>query len=425
MTFSKSDAKKQVVKARRLCGEEDYDSEESALNGEVDDSAAATDAKARQTRTSLDGQKGSSFDHQGLHPSRRLHLAISAENKSRRSRKRKSQTGNGSDIAPNSKRKANSESTCTTSETFSASNKGRRQRANKGSRSEDHDLQAKAGDGVVSAHPDAPKAQDRPNVGRKVEVKSTQTKASTERTNGNLENAHSDRRKSDEKTSSPLLSVTHQEGFPKDLKPSKKRLRKRQLRKEKRLARKSTDQTVSLTDVKAADEMTSSANDSIGPQDRTRSIEPKSQAEAHENFVRSTQRDPNGQVPYGTKDKEAKNQSQEATAAFDVELRALNAYSNEKQIDSLDKGLLGGETKAVKDNIKEMKAEREKLEEDERAGKRKIEAKVEDLEARKSNKATEALLDPSEPRPKKRRKKYKASADSDVEDVDFRTPMIL
>lgn len=139
------------------------------------------------------------------------------------------------------------------------------------------------------------------------------------------------------------------------------------------------------------------------------SMEPRSQAEAHKNFVRSNERDPNEGGPSTKKSNKNKRKSKETTAALDAELRALNTYSNEQQIDDFDKGQLGDASNAVKNDIKNAKAEQEGMIEDEKAGKRKVEQSIQTAaeKKRRNDHTPEPSTEQSKPKRKKPKKKHK------------------
>jgi len=141
------------------------------------------------------------------------------------------------------------------------------------------------------------------------------------------------------------------------------------------------------------------------------STEPNSQAEAHENCVRANERDPNEGGPSMKEKKKDKRKSKETTAALDAELRALNAFSNEQQIENLDQGQLNGVSKAVKDDIKDAKAEQERMREDDKAGKRKVEKSIQTSaeKARRKKRVTESSLEGSERKRKRPEMKHKSS----------------
>ena len=428
MNLSKSDAKKHVIKARHLCGEEHYDTEHSALGGEVGDSAAVTAIKSPKAGALIGDQRSSGSDYRSQDPSRRPQKGVSAGSESRRSKKRKSRTGSDSEIAASAKRtESNNEEAHTDPKSSSTTNNSRSYQVNLGLRNRHQDEKVKLKGAGLFAIANGYKTHDTSLIARNLGVDSTQAGTPTKRDDRHdaQQSAQPDQRRAEGGLSSPLLIRTGEQKLPKNVKRRNKKMLKRQ-RKEKRLSQESASRTVSSAEIKSVSSEGSFANVSPGHLNAVQSIEPRSQKEAHENFVQSMERDPNEHGPVNKQKQKAGEQPQEATPAFHAEIRALNAYSNEQQIDSFDKGLLREETKAVKDDIKDMKAEREELEHDQRARKRVIAAKGDILEAQgKRKEATEATLEPYESKPKKRRKKYKATADSDNANADFHAPMIL
>ena len=88
-------------------------------------------------------------------------------------------------------------------------------------------------------------------------------------------------------------------------------------------------------------------------------LEPNTEAEAHENYLRSNQRDPHEhqQTLDQTEEERAENARKEA--AFVADLRDNIRYVNEKQVDLYDQGKMENETQKVKNDLKDLKERRE------------------------------------------------------------------
>ncbi|KAL8832846.1 MAG: hypothetical protein Q9191_000030 [Dirinaria sp. TL-2023a] len=371
MSFSKRDAKKQVIKARHLCGEADYDSEQSALGGEVDDPAAVTNIKSTQAGTLISDQGSTRSDQQSQDPAHAPCKGIPAGDRSQSSKKRKSRTGSGSATATNAKkRKCSNRNVHKGHELSSTTKDCRSHRANKDLLNRHHDRKADLRGNGVASKPNITMTRNTAFTGRSLGVDSTkaQSPAKSSGRNGIQGRVESDQRGSDGNLSSPLLNGTEEPKLAKHLERRHKRNLRRQRRKEQRLSQMPINQARSPAGIEAASPEASFAGSSSRPSNEVQSLEPRSQKEAHENFVRSMERDPDEHGRFSGREKKAGQQSQEMTPVLNAELRALNADTRKQQINSFNQGILRKESKALKDDIKDMKAEQEELEEDERAG---------------------------------------------------------
>ena len=204
----------------------------------------------------------------------------------------------------------------------------------------------------------------------------------------------------------------------------KRKENKKQRRKAKRLAEKSAQKDQRSWQTSTVPEDGAAANVDNEPPGLVDSTEPKSQAAAHQNFVRANERNVKEDGPATKKSKKEKGKSREKIVALDTELRALKAYTNEQQIDNLDKGQLRGESKAVKDDIRDAKAEQERVHEDEKAGNREVEEPTQASAGKKRKKRQSNELTPEQSgsKPKKSRKRYKSKDQSSS--PDFPIPMI-
>ena len=99
------------------------------------------------------------------------------------------------------------------------------------------------------------------------------------------------------------------------------------------------------------------------PTSSTSALDPKTEAEAHANYVKANQRDPHehGETPEKTEKQKA--QSSQQAKEFDAELKGLMQVSNDQQVNLYDSGRLDNARKEVKDDIKDLKEERKYEEE--------------------------------------------------------------
>jgi len=95
----------------------------------------------------------------------------------------------------------------------------------------------------------------------------------------------------------------------------------------------------------------------IGPND------PKSQEEAHRNFMRSNEHDPQEHVLTPDKTPKEVQEAGEKQSRFVEKLGALKRFSNEKQIQLYEDGRYDNADKQTKDNLKDLKEEQRAIKE--------------------------------------------------------------
>lgn len=389
LKLSKKDAKKQVTRARHSCGEVEHDSHGSALGNEIPDvtnlraASPAHSTTARHQVPSVHGEAPSSPQSVGGDESRKRKLEPEVnevygpeppkKKKSARGKVKKKGAGSDSHISNGAEEKGPSVETAF----------GKKGKPNK--TGADSDALGCKGSTFGPSGDDAQLVPDAESI-----PASSAPPENTGASNG---------------------TYVHRASTLPEADRLRRKERKKQRRMAERLAQKSTrdDQHASGTSGPAQPgEPTDTAALPSRPIEPT---EPKSQAEAHENLLRANERDPNEGGPSTKKSKKDKRKSKEATLALDAELKALNAYSNEQQIDNFDKGQLNEVSKAVKDDIKDAKVEQERIREDDIAGKRGIEGSIRTSAEKKRRKKqiAESSIEQSEPKRKKSRKKHKLS----------------
>ncbi len=152
--------------------------------------------------------------------------------------------------------------------------------------------------------------------------------------------------------------------------------------------------------------------------------DPKSEAEAHENFLKSNERDPHGHDQTREKSQKELKETKKRSTAFLAELRASRDFANEHAIDLYNQGKYKGASKQMRDDLKEMAAERRAMEED----KAKM-AKAESA-SKKSKKRKSIATDDVEDRIVSKKKKRNSNEHAQPRDLpnfktsDFHSPMI-
>jgi len=389
LKLSKKDAKKQVTRARHSCGEVEHDSNGSALGNEIPDvtnlraASPAHSTTARHQVPSVHGEAPSSPQSIGGDESRKRKLEPEPQEAYR--------------PEPSKKKK-------------SAQGKVKKQGAGSGRHISN------------GAEEHLPKA----GAGFETKGKPNETGADSDalrRKDSAIDPSGDDAQLVSDAESIPALSappmntgasngkyVRLASALP-EADRLKRKERKKQRRLAERLAQKSERDKRHASETSGPLEPGDSTDIAALPSGPNDSTEPKSQAEAHENLLHANERDPNEGRPSTKKSKKDKRKSKEATAALDAEIKALNAYSNEQQIDNFDKGQLNEVSKAVKDDIKDAKTEHERIREDDKAGKREIEGTIRASAEKKRRKkqTAESSIEESEPKRKRSRKKHKPS----------------
>lgn len=394
MKVSMKDAKKQITRARHICSEVDHDSNEPALGNEVPNvtrSMAAFPAystTAHYQDPSIHGEASSSPQPHGADESRKRELIPEGrEAYSPTSSKKKK--GAQHEVDKQASRSCRHISNGAEEEGSKAgADLGKMSKRNK--TGADSEVVGPKGFALDPSEDDAQPVSD-----SEINVASTAPLDNTAASNKpyiRLASALSDADRTKRKERKKQRRIAE-------------RLAHRSTRKDPQ-ARKTTD--LSKTDLSKTGDSVRIAPKSSGAIDST---EPKSQAEAHDNLVRANERDPNDRGPSTKKSNKDKRKSKQTTAALDAELRALNAFSNEQQIDNLDKGQLNEVSKAVKDDLKDAKAEQERIREDDKAGRRKVEESIRASaeKTRKKKRVTESSPEESGKRRKTSKKKHKSS----------------
>ena len=150
--------------------------------------------------------------------------------------------------------------------------------------------------------------------------------------------------------------------------------------------------------------------------------DPNTEVEAHENYLKSNER--NSPEPEKPTDKSTKEQEQAAkrSAAFDAELRAARDYANEHAIDLYSQGKYKGASKQFREEMKTMAADRQARED--------REASAKDGAASKKRKKRKSAASEDVLEGRSTNKKRKSNGDAAAKDpshsksLGFRSPMI-
>ena len=377
--FSRREAKRQVIRARQFCGEVEYDSDTSALGNEISDelgiefepSPDVDKDEMPDSDRSLGSQEGSASPSQ-LHSS-----SETSESQKIRKRKLDQAYGDGDDPALPKKKHAPS--------------RPEKRRGSRGRSDEGYYHDGSKSDSESSPSSVISAKEQGTSEKRSIEVKSR------------LSDVDREHRK------------------------ESKRQRRMKDRAEKTHARQDLEMDKSSTHDNSTEDVGTDTEPGVEHPGPAVPTEPKTQAEAHENFVRSNRRDPHDGGPSTKKGKKNRRQAREEQKALDAEIRALNTDVNEQQIEDYDHGQLAGATRAVKDDVKLAKVIKRRIQDDENAGLRKVEQSLEaaakkELEHRRTK---DPPIEPSESGPKKsKRRKRKAQSDIQSPRTDFPTPMI-
>jgi hypothetical protein len=152
--------------------------------------------------------------------------------------------------------------------------------------------------------------------------------------------------------------------------------------------------------------------------------DPKSETEAHKNFLISNERESHEHSQTAGKSRKDLEEAKKRSIAFDAELRASRDYINEHAIDLYNQGKYKGASKEMRDDLKGMAAERKAMNED-KANVAKAESTSKKRKKRKSVAAEEI-----EEKTDSKRKKRKSNGHSKPEDLPspkisgFHSPMI-
>ena len=372
--LSKTQAKVHIIKAREMCGEEEYNSEDSALGDEVDDT------KEVLRRLSVPG---------GLY-SMGEESVPSIESKEVLK------------VPPDSEVKAGPLAMSDESSP----------RAEE-SQVELKELNVESGDGESSSRVTKRRKSRQASLSKGQETPLKLDK----------------KRVSDSKPEIQESKVARQNSVAAADKQADQGAEARDERKAERRARKRAKRKMEKNDLQAseisAEKTTQEPDNATQNEIMTAPItgpnDPKSEAEAHQNFVKSQQRDPHEHGPSTKKSEQERREAEKRSASFDVELRAARDLANEHAIDLYSQGKYKGASKEFREEMKTMAAERQAREKD------KEKADSGAKKRKKRNSATsEKTLDQTGPTKKKR----KSNGDAKPRDpsiskkAGFRSPMI-
>jgi len=308
-------AKKQVIKARGFCGEEDYDSENSALGDEVDDSADILKRLGSRIWSEPKVLPSVEDAHTGQAESRP---------KSKTSPKKSPYfSADSKTTTPQKKRKANpdTEDGPEGKESLSHGSKGLKRTKH----------------GSIGEEINASKTVDseRASKERNDSHITTACGASQGLENGAIVDF------SDYKlTAQPQAAIESREPHVNDTKAARKAAKK---------ARRTQERAKRDPQGKASHK------------DRISALEPKTEAEAHENWLRLNQQDPHEHGPALNQREEESAEKAKSGAAFVEKLSDDIRYVNEKQLQLYGQGGMKNEKQGIKDDLEDMKRTRDEL----------------------------------------------------------------
>lgn len=348
-SLSKAQAKSQTVKARAMCGEEKYDSENSALGDELDDSKEALKrTSAASVIKSTSSEVLPSIETKGIldiqSPGHQQVYSVDAKKEPPKTK------GNGHQ---------------TQTPQLHAS------------RIQGPDRRTKVDRTVQETKP---KAQDSP-LAQHISVAAEKSKADPKAKRRERKKAKRQAAKDNSKTQEPLA----------------------------------TNHNLSSD---GAGPNNIIAPPTKGPND------PKSEAEAHQNFLISNERDPHEHSQTADKSRKDLEEAKKRSIAFDAELRASRDNINEHAIDLYNQGKYKGASKEMRDDLKGMAAERKAMNED-KTNFAKAESTSKKTKKRKSVAAEEI-----EEKTDSKKRKRKSNGHSKPEDLPspkisgFHSPMI-
>lgn len=282
----KAQAKAQRIKAREMCGEEEYDSDNSALGDEVDDSVDVLQSLAASVVKST-----------------------------------------SSEVLPSIESKGAMVSTTARQEHV----------------------------GSTYAKEDPPKAEQIEHETQTPNVQANATKVPEARTIVH-KTVHGSK---PEAQGSPVQHVEVAAGNSK-------------VKAERRERKKAKRQAAATDNSKAKEPLAKNHNlspDGAGPDNIVSSPkkgpnDPKSEAEAHENFLMSNEREPHEHGQNAEKSMNDLKEAEKRSTAFRADLRASRDFINDHAIDLYNQGKYKGASKEVRNDLKGMAAERKAMKED-------------------------------------------------------------
>ena len=201
---------------------------------------------------------------------------------------------------------------------------------------------------------------------------------------------------------------------------AKRRARKKARRKAERSGQEAQENSNEIP----AQEPDDAAQDVIVPPPKNGPNDPKSEVEAHQNLLISQKRDAHEHGPTATKSEKEQTEAEKRSAAFDAELRAARDLASEHAFDLYSQGKHKGASREFREEMKRMAAERQAREKD----KEKSAKAGDNPKKRKKRNSTmsEKTLEQHVPTKKQRKSKgdMKPSDSSISAKSDFRSPMI-
>ena len=404
LKLSKREAMRQIIRARQFCGEVEYDSDESALANEVPESKAAASQPPKISSESQPAEPLVNYrDAENPNDRHQFNSPQAPDSRKRRKRKRDHRRNTRGGVTPSR---------------------------------EQLDLDRYTERGVVSdqhlisdSRPRTRRPMSSSNVIRSAEVDDADFRDIDRGNASGIHSVHGSRLQPDDETSmlseALLFELEKSGNLPAHLKShlsdadrGEKKKRKRQRRSgapaEKLLAQVSTKEQERVRKSSSPHDTIATAVDTEVPR-VTDATEPKSQAEAHENFVRANERESNENGPFVKKSRRDRKESREKQVALDTELRAFNAYANEQ---------LAVMSKAVKDDIEDAKAVQERLREDDNAGMRESEGFMQAAAKpkRRKRKSSDPELEHADKKQPSVRKNHNSR--KRLHSLGFRSPMI-
>ena len=365
LKLSKREAMRQVIRARQFCGEVEYDSDESALGDEVSESKAAASQPPKISSEIQSAEPLVNYTNaENLNDHHQSDSPQAADSRTRPKRKRDHRINIRGAATP----------------------------------SREHlDLDRHTERGVVSDQhliSDGRPEKRRPMLSSN-EIRSEEADdadfSSVDRGNASgIHSGHESRLQPDDETSMlseallveieksgnlPAHFKSHLSNADRGERKKKKRQGRSGARAEKLPAQVSTREQERVRKSRSPQDTIATAVVDTEVPRVTDAREPKSQAEAHENFVRANEREPKQNGRSVKTSRRGRKKSREKQVALDTELRAFNVCTNEQQVDSF-KGELAVISKAVKDDIEDAKAVQGRLREDDKASTRESEGSI-------------------------------------------------
>ena len=414
LKLSKREAMRQGLRARQFCGEVEYRSDESALGNEVSESKAAASQPPKISSESQPAEPLVNYTNLESNDRHQTNPPQAADSRKRRKRKRDHRDSERGAATPpreqlnldrNTERGGVSDQHLIDDsrlETRSPMSSSKEIRSAEADDVDSRDVGKGNASNIRSSYERRLQPEDQTSV--LSEAHSVELKKS-----GNL----------------PAHLKSHLSDADRGTTKSRKRQRRSGARAENLLAQVPTKEQERVRKSSSPQDTVATAVVDTEVPRVTDATEPKSEAEAHENFVRANEREPNENGRSVKKSRRGRKKSREKQVALDTELRAFNAYANEQQVDSYNKGQLAVMSKAVKDDIEDAKAVQERLREDDNAGMRESEGSIQAAakpKRRRKRKSSDPELEHAGKKHRSDRKNHKSRERS--HSLGFPTPMI-